>query len=117
MKLCTHNFYVLITEKYLQETINFHQYVKTQLFFYCRQGQSQNQLNTIWCQMHSTLMIAAKTTIIFILQAILQLSFWKITAKKGIKVENSVSDFLRNTYMTTETLAISQKSRKLDQLN
>lgn len=33
MKLGIHNFYVLFREKDLQETINFHQYVKIQLFF------------------------------------------------------------------------------------
>lgn len=67
--------------------------------------------------MHSTLMTAAKTTNILILQAILKLSFWKNTAKKCIKVEKSASDFLKNTYLPIDTLAISQKSRKLDQLN
>lgn len=59
--------------------------------------------------MHSMLMTAAKTTNILTLQAILKLSFWKIIAKKGIKVGKSVSDFLTNTYLPIETLAISQK--------
>lgn len=67
--------------------------------------------------MHSTLMTATKPINILTLQAMLKLSFWKITAKKGITVVKPASDFLKNTYLPIETLAVSQKSRKLDQLH